>query len=222
MILKNGLIIIQLFIFKTKILRIGRHHQEDNSIDREERLRNKNEWLDDEDIFSYLKLLKICHPKINGLEDPILVSHSKRLQKTVNFVRVMLAGYGSNSGDHWVCVRGNNGIIEIYDSLPRTDIDPVLLKNILNVIPDELKLKKIGEAVIKSVQRQKGQYCGYFALAFASSLCQGLNPENLIYDESEIREHYFKTIFHGKRYSPFPSKETRRDKNNILVTFKFF
>lgn len=213
--LKNNFIKSNFFYIQ-KLLRLGRNFLEDKKIDREKRLRNKNEWLDDEDILSYLRLLKQFYPKVNGLEDPILVSHSKRLQRTENFIRVMLAGENS---DHWVCVRGINGIIEIYDSLPRRDIDPVLLKNILNVLPDELKSKGIGEAVVKSVQRQKGQYCGYFALAFASSLCQGLNPEKLIFEETEIREHYFASIFHR---APFPSTPTIRRGKNIFFTFKCF
>lgn len=173
--------------------------------------------MDDNDLFPFLEKLRVHFPNINGLEDPILITHaSDGIEKTSDFVRIMLA----NDYNHWVTVRGNAGVLEIYDSLPRNQIDCILLKNISNVLPNNLKVNKSCKALIKNVQFQKDQNCGYFALAFATALCMGLDPEDIVFDEDKIREHFFEIIYHGKLFSMFPYQKTERKKHEKMITFE--
>ncbi len=73
-------------------------------------------WLGDDEIFAFLEKFKIRFPLANGLENPILISHAPpAIQKSSEFIRVMM----STNNNHWVCVRGHNRQLELYESYER-------------------------------------------------------------------------------------------------------
>ena len=61
-----------------------------------------------------------------------------------------------------------------------------------------------------SVQWQSGSSdCGLFALAFATSLCQGFDPANISYDQQQMRNHLLQCICRGN-ISAFPHRSLSR------------
>lgn len=66
------------------------------------------------------------------------------------------------------------------------------------------------EVQFVDVQIQSGASdCGLFALAFATSLCAGVNPAELNYIQYEFRGHVFKCL-ENRKISPFPTRERKR------------
>jgi len=174
----------------------------------------RGDWLDDEDIFKFEKRLQAKYPHVNGLENPIIITHMPgSIIKANDFIRIV------HCKRHWICVKGHEGVVEIYDSLPRSKIDK-FLGNILKKIISSNFLNEITfKAVIKNVQIQKGENCGFFALAFAYALCIGLDPEEMHFDEEKIRNHYFDIIFNNKEMNMFPYTNCQRKKNNEFLNF---
>ena len=60
-----------------------------------------------------------------------------------------------------------------------------------------------------NVQRQpNGNDCGIFAIAFATALCKGQNPEDQLFDVTQMRQHLHACI-EKEKLQPFPSKRRR-------------
>ena len=59
-----------------------------------------------------------------------------------------------------------------------------------------------------------GSDCGLFALAFATSLCNGEKPEAVLYEQSSLRNHLFSGIMQQKLL-PFPNKRKRKPRQPI-------
>ena len=71
----------------------------------------------------------------------------------------------------------------LLDSSSRVKIDQELGTAIAQVLPpDALKKGYIVFKLLKT-QKQASCVCGYFALAFATALCFGLDPETLFFDQ---------------------------------------
>ena len=76
-----------------------------------------------------------------------------------------------------------------------------------------VKEKKISIA-FPAVQIQRGgSDCGLYALAFATSLCEGENPSRISYIQHELRDHLFDCLESGV-ISTFPQR--RRKKTCML------
>ena len=59
----------------------------------------------------------------------------------------------------------------------------------------------------QAVQEQVGSNdCGAFAIAFATSLCEGIIPSSVYFDQNSLRQHIFNCLVTG-RMSSFPGKE---------------
>jgi hypothetical protein len=122
----------------------------------------------------------------------------------------------SLNNNHWVCVRGFNRQLELYDSYERSSLDEVLAKNIKNTInfqnyESPLKIN------VKSVQIQKTACCGFFAVAFAAALCEGLDPQLLLFDETEIKKHFIDILYGRKEYEMFPFKMNKKKYRKSLT-----
>ncbi len=69
-----------------------------------------------------------------------------------------------------------------------------------------------------SVQKQKNYDCGLYALAFATTLCYGMKPEQDFYEAKLLREH-FNACLETKEVIEFPStskKETRKKEREVV------
>ena len=61
---------------------------------------------------------------------------------------------------------------------------------------------------------QKANLCGYFSLANAMALCFGLDPEELIFAENAIRDHFINIMFYNQEMSMFPHSVKKKYKTN--------
>ncbi|PFX16880.1 hypothetical protein AWC38_SpisGene18817 [Stylophora pistillata] len=61
----------------------------------------------------------------------------------------------------------------------------------------------------QKVQQQKGNSdCGFFAIAFATTLCFGRDPVEMKYDQPLLRVHYIKCL-ESLKMTPFPTPDKR-------------
>ena len=73
----------------------------------------------------------------------------------------------------------------------------------------------------QSVQFQKGSYCGLFCVAFATSVCAGLDPAYLCHNQDIFREHVLYCI-ENKYISPFPSTIEERPNSTVERTITLY
>jgi len=184
----------------------------------EKDLRN-DAWLTDIEITEFLLRIREYFESQNtayfGLNDPIVLA-GLRIgninMRAENFVEVL-----NSSRNHWVCVAGGlafpNQDICLFDSMTRSSIDPQLGTTCsLIVVPTRLAK---GNLIfrIQKVGKQRRSFCGYYALANAMAICLGLDPEQLIFDELQLREHFINIIHHNQPMSMFPYNLKKRVNN---------
>lgn len=64
----------------------------------------------------------------------------------------------------------------------------------------------------------RGSDCGLFAIAFAVSLCLGMNPSKFIYDQEKMRRHLIECL-ESQKFSNFPfSINTNWKKKKVMKT----
>ena len=90
---------------------------------------------------------------------------------------------------HWFTISTvdcKEGTINWYDSI-YNDLDMESIQQICAI------MKPTGKNLIFQkcpVQNQEGgSDCGLFAIAFAVSICLGINPSKFIYDQENMRRH---------------------------------
>ncbi len=169
----------------------------------EMQLRN-DEWLSDQEIFAFLNKIKeylnANNIRFQGLNDPTVLTALRTdniNMRQENFVEVL-----NSNNNHWVCVAaglniGNEDLC-LFDSMPRREIDTELgtTCSLITTLP---RLEK-GHIIfrVQKVSKQRANFCGYFALANAMAICLGLDPETLIYDENQLRNHFISIIYHNQ------------------------
>ena len=174
----------------------------------------EGEWLTDTEINEFLKLLRKQFPEVYGLEDPLILKHYD-IVKYPEYIRILLS-----RKNHWICIAGgivpDNEEIFVFDSMERTKIDKNLGKVILKMYDN----KKLLTFNIRNVQKQEQSLCGYFSLAFATALCYGKDPENLVFNPSNLIEHYIACITE-KKVKEFPHEiiQNINKKENKIIFF---
>ena len=158
--------------------------------------------------------MKDFFPFVNGLEDPLLISHQPfELKQTNDFIRVVLS-----NNNHWVCLAGGLCIetedICLFDSLYRSKIDIELGEAAKKMFSK----KKQVIIRVQDTQKQKKTLCGHYALAFCTSLCFGIDPEEIFFDEEKLISHYVSCIKNKKiTMYPYCTRIKKNLKNKILV-----
>ena len=73
------------------------------------------------------------------------------------------------------------------------------------------------------VQRQAGTCdCGLFALAFATSLCNGICPTAMVYNQQSMRKHFLQCLVNGKM-TEFPGRKRKpRTKKSAIIPVHVF
>ena len=123
-----------------------------------------------------------------------------------------MAGEGvqilNESNSHWLCVSTiscQKDEVSIYDSrLRKTKVHPHVTKQIPSLHHTQgphLKLK-----IMHSQGQSEGSDCGLFAIATATSLCYGIPPSTVLFDQNRMRKHLVRCYERGKMV-PFPARD---------------
>ena len=111
---------------------------------------------------------------------------------TSEFIQIL------NTGQyHWVCVSSIGcapGVVNLFDSL-FTRINNMVLSQIKCLMGEDLL---IDTNVVQVQKQENNSDCGLFAIAFATCLTFHINPENVIFDCSQMRNHLKKCLTSGK------------------------
>ena len=124
--------------------------------------------------------------------------------------------------NHWVLIAGGLKIqgedLCIFDSKYRGSIENELGENVAKILLPTIKEKGFITFRVQRVTLQKRNFCGYFSLANLCALCFGLDPEALLFDEDEIRDHYIKIVYdnHDLTMFPYSSKRKSSVKNTLI------
>ncbi|KAI6660178.1 Gag-pol fusion protein [Oopsacas minuta] len=166
-------------------------------------------WLTDKHIVAAQKLLKNQHPLTNGLEDPLMLAEKLSYKSTsISFVQIVNLGR-----THWVCVSSFNclpGIVDVYDSIPACSLGSLSLrKQVASIIK---ATERSFELHFVETQRQSGGTdCGLFSIAFATALCQGIDPHTCSFDQTQMRIHLHSCL-EQLNMTLFPSSKKPRRK----------
>ena len=108
-----------------------------------------------------------------------------------------------NGSHHWVAATNKNcrqGVFLVYDSLRlllNVDVKQQLAAMCHAPTP-ALEVQSM------NVTRQAGSGdCGLLALAYATSVCLGQDPVNLVYDQENLRKHFLKCV-NDDKITAFP------------------
>ena len=71
--------------------------------------------------------------------------------------------------------------------------------------------------LVKKVQRQEKDFCGFYSAAFATAICNGIDPEQLVFDEDSLPMHFLQCLNENK-ITMFPHTKKRTYK----TTPKFY
>ncbi len=149
-------------------------------------LLSKNTWLSNLHITFWFQELKENFPSIQGLVNPERFVY-KTFNANYNSLFVNILHVNSN---HWLCVSNykcNIHEINIYDSLQvfRNGL-PTKVLNLFNKMQPNLRTVRI-----KAVQQQtNGVDCGLFSLAYATSICNNIDPCTIFFNQLKLREHF--------------------------------
>lgn len=181
---------------------------------------SKHQWLNDNHITVAQELLQKQFPQQNGLQSTLLLAEKLQYRSSSRgFVQIV-----NISRVHWVCVSNINcppEVVEVFDSIPSYSIKSHALHEQIAAILQTYK--KAFTIRFIEVQRQSGSGdCGPMSIAFAHTLCNGLDPHLVRFDQRQLREHLL-VSFQNKRFTPFPTlnlpqRATRtRHRNEVEV-----
>ena len=113
------------------------------------------------------------------------------------------------NGNHWMTISTvgcTTGSVKVYDSM-HLKLSPRTKKLVADLM---MTRDKAIVVTYSNVQWQSGgSDCGLFALAFATSLCEGHDPATILYDQPRMRDHLLSCIIAGK-ITTFPQRSSRR------------
>ena len=162
-------------------------------------------WLTDCITNAGQKLLQSNYPFVCGL---LVTTLGKVLAFSVErkeFIQILNA-----SNSHWfTCstIGRQPRVVNIYDSMAGKDLPTRAKEHITSLVCTPLKQVILR---VMRVQKQSGfNDFGHFALAFATTLCNGECPTSVIYHQHTMRKHLLDCFVNG-RMEFFPS--TKRQK----------
>ena len=142
-------------------------------------------WLDDLIICAAQTLLQHQHPHIDGFQNTVLADKLAMIPPTPEFIQVV-----NICGDHWITFSSigctDSSSIKVYDS-PGGRLSKSKKKLAADLLQSKSKTIMV---YYENVQKQLGGIdCGCFALAYAASLCSGIEPSTELYDQEAMRIH---------------------------------
>ena len=155
-------------------------------------------WLDCSIIHHAQVLLHDVNPLIEGLQHPTLGPVRNFSVVSGEFVQILHTGR-----DHWVCVSSIGclpGLVNLYDSLYHDVIGQEVEDQVRNLLSESFE----GVDYVPVQQQTNGSDCGVFAVAFATCLVFGTNPQDVTFDIARMRPHLF-ACFWAESISLFPT-----------------
>ena len=162
-------------------------------------------WLNDKIVDAAQTLLRNAHPAVPGLQPVSLGATCAFDIQTGEFVQVLHDGT-----DHWLLI-STIGVthpaeVYVYDSM-YSSASSSLQMQIASLLHTEHSSIILN---YRDVQRQrKGDDCGLFAIAFATSLIHGIKPEECVFDQAQMRSHLMQCI-EDRCLTVFPVTKSRR------------
>ena len=163
----------------------------------------KGRMLTDEHINYAQNLLVSQFPSIDGFQNCLLAQNNgfvpvQREAIQIHFVR----------GNHWVTSSLFGGVVTVYDSLCEGTLSVSLTHQLALVYRAQVRTDdQTLCAYVPTVQQQQGGVdCGVFAIAFALHIALGDDLENIIFEQSSMRQHLL-TCFSEQKFEPFPCRE---------------
>lgn len=153
-------------------------------------------------------------------------SNTDPIMKDTTFIRIC-----NSDNNHWVCVAGGlewaptrKNFIDVclFDSLPRNLIDADLGEQMKEFLREDCinKSKKHILIQIRNISQQIKSYtCGYIALANAFALCIGLNPENIEFDEENLKNHYINIMHSNSEFKMFPYRNKQANLGRKILMY---
>ena len=175
---------------------------EDNKLRKEDRpiLDSRfHKWLIDNHVSAAQLLLRRQHPHILGLEPHVLqFTHTFSVHKGKQFIKIF-----NVSGNHWITVSTVGcppGTITVYGSL-NLSLTTLTVADLMLHGGKKITIQHI------HVHFQTGTSdCGLFAIAKATVLTNGLDPNDLRFHQKLMRNH-LRESFEKQTLNMFPSKQ---------------
>ena len=181
------------------------------------KLRN-GEWLTDKHINAARSLLKEQFPLQQGLQDTILLQHGKYDSGINCLVQVIHI-----NGNHWVCVSNKfspKGTVDVLDCSSGNGNSTSLKRQLAIILKCRSAFFRVRHV---EVQRQTGYAdCGIFAIAFAYTLCSGLDPHTIHYNQALMRPHFELCIDNEKFAMFLTSGQTTRKRLKFVKIVDIF
>ena len=175
-------------------------------------LMSDSSWLNDRLINAAQTLLKrqFHNSGVEGFQCSLLGQKLKF--KAVDQEMVQIIHTGSN---HWCCISTlscEKATIDIYDSLSQF-LPQQAIAQCASIVYTQSTTLSLS---FHNVQKQNnGNICGLFAIAFATTLCNGDDPVKKIYAQNEMRSHFLKCL-ETERMVPFPSTNKKKSADSIV------
>ena len=170
----------------------------------QKRILESSEWVDDVIINASQNLLRQQHPEIGSLQPPVLATQLSMEPQRGEFVQIVNIGR-----NHWVTlstVGCKPGHINVYDSL-HMDLSSAVKELIADLM--QWKGKDITINYCDVQWQVGGNDCGIFAIAFATAICNGLEPASLVLDQPRMRQHLM-VCFNNEELTLFPERSRKR------------
>ena len=163
-----------------------------------------SEWVSDDIVNAAHILLQKCNPILSGLQDVTCGLTMHFSIERGEFVQILHDGHG-----HWLTI-STIGVkhpnVCVFDSLYPTTSTRVKMQIASLLFTEKPKIT----LEYQDVQKQSGlSDCGLFAIAFATALCFGRHPGELMFDQSKMRS-YLMSCFQNRNISMFPIKKIKR------------
>ena len=171
------------------------------------------DWLDDDIINATQFMLKQQHPEVGGLQSTTLSEKFAMEPQSGEFVQVLLI-----NKNHWITISTigcKRSSINVFDSL-HGYLPQHAQKLVADIMMSPDHAIEVGYI---DVQWQSGASdCGIFAVPFATSLCFGIDPATLSFDQQQMRSHLVSCI-ESEHIMPFPTRGVRRNLRKPQVKY---
>ena len=158
--------------------------------------------LNDSIINHALLILHKQFPMRDGFDDTELLQKGTIKMKQSKLVIL-------NAACHWITVLVENGCVNIFDSLTKSqnDISDEFCKQICTLIKSDSSELQFN---IHACQQQENSIdCGVFAIAFIVDISFGWIPDERAYDINEMRKHLVSCLYKN-RFSEFPQAPSKK------------